>query len=267
MEGLGTEGSGGSMVFVPTEHYGELIREMRRLGVAPDMLVEILRELERSGLFEPNRSTLASLREALARWRGMPKPSELGEAVARVLLAGGSLKPDDLELAAEALHGLARMMVTQSGSLRVPERAREIVARAALPALQNLVVPRWVYGSLERSLAQARERLAEQELEIARLKGLLKRSGRELPVQRIYVASGLLDEAPLPLEGEVGRIACPVCRELNLFHLPSREACGEAEKRMLVFRLHCSYCGRPIDIEPQRMVLMIERGGEREVQL
>jgi hypothetical protein len=33
------------MVFVPTEHYGELIREMRRLGVAPDMLVEILREV------------------------------------------------------------------------------------------------------------------------------------------------------------------------------------------------------------------------------
>jgi hypothetical protein len=252
------------MVFVSSESYGELLSEMRRLCVRPELIAELLRELERQELLGSEEKVLGALREALARWRGMHKPSELGEAVARVLLAGGSLRPDDLELAAEALHGLARMMVTHAGSMRVPEKAREIVARAALPALQSYVVPRWVYGSLEKSLAQARERLAEQELENARLRALLKRSGREIPVQRLYLASGLLDEVPLPGEGEVGRIACPVCRELNLFHLPRPEACVEAEKRTLVFRIHCSYCGRPIDIEPQRMALMIERDAERD---
>lgn len=247
----------GSMVFISSEQFGELVKEFRRLGLDARLVIGLLRELERHGVLEQGEKALEVVRDALARRAGRVQPTELGESIARVVM-NGNLSPDDLEVAAEALQGLARLAVTRNTGVRASERAREAVARALLPALQNHLVPRWVYRSLEKTTAQLRERVSVQELEIERLKSLLKKSGRELPVQRLYVVSGLLEEDPLPMEGEIVRIPCTVCRELNLFHLPREEVCREADSKRLLFRLHCSYCGRAIDVESQRMLLLAE---------
>ncbi|MCS7145315.1 MAG: hypothetical protein NZ938_01310 [Aigarchaeota archaeon] len=254
---LSRDDSGGSLVFISSEEFGEFIAELRRLNVGPGLVLAVLRELERHGVLASGEKTLEILQDALSRRTGRPQPTELGESIAKVVLSG-NISPEDLQTAAEALHSLARLSVTKGASSRAAERAREIVARALLPALQNHLVPRWVYRSLERTTAQLRERVAMQELELERLKVLLKRSGREVPVQRLYVVSGLLEEDPLPMEGEMAKIPCPVCRELNLFHLPREEICREAESRHLLLRLHCIYCGRAIDIEPQRMLMLVE---------
>lgn len=262
---LSRDEGGGSLVFVSSGEFGEFISELRRLSVEPSLVLAILRELERQGLLDNRDKVLEALQEALAKRAGRPQPSELGESIARVILSG-SVTPEDLQTAAEALQSLARLSATKNTTVRASERAKEIVARALLPALQSHLVPRWVYRSLERTTAQLRERVSMQELELERLKALLKKSGREVPVQRLYVVSGLLEEDPLPMEGEVARISCPVCRELNLFHLPRGEVCREADSRHLLFRLHCSYCGRAIDLEPQKMLIILEErvvGSER----
>ncbi len=253
----GDESSGGSMVFISSAEFGELIAELRRLNTGPGFLISVLRELERHGVLSEREKALEILQDALVRRASRPQPSELGEAVARVILSGNT-NPDDLENAAEALQSLARLAVAKGAHARAAERAKETVARALLPALQNYLVPRWVYRSLERTTAQLRERVAMQELELERLKTLLKRSGREVPVQRLYIVSGLLEEDPLPMEGEIAKIPCTVCRELNLFHLPREEVCREAGAKHLLFRLHCSYCGRAIDLEPERVLRLLE---------
>ncbi len=253
----GDESSGDSMVFISSAEFGELIAELRRLNTGPSFLVSVLRELERHGVLSEREKALEILQDALARRASRPQPSELGEAVARVILSG-DINPDNLENAAEALQSLARLAVAKGAHSRAAERAKETVARALLPALQSYLVPRWVYRSLERTTAQLRERVALQELELERLKTLLKRSGREVPVQRLYIVSGLLEEDPLPMEGEIVKIPCTVCRELNFFHLPREEVCREAGAKHLLFRLHCSYCGRPIDLEPERVLRLLE---------
>ncbi|MEM1923178.1 MAG: hypothetical protein QXO86_03300 [Nitrososphaerota archaeon] len=254
---LSRGGDEGSMVFISSEQFGELIGEFRRLGLDAGFVIRLLKELERQGVLAEGEKTLEVVREALVRRSGRVQPTELGESIARVII-NSNLNPDDLELAAEALQGLARLAVKKNSGIGVSERAREIVARALLPALQNHLVPRWVYRSLEKTTAQLRERVSMQELEIERLKSLLKKSGREMPIQRLYLVSGLLEEDPLPMEGEMVRIPCTVCRELNLFHLPPEEVCREADSRRLLFRLHCSYCGRVIDLEPQRILMLAE---------
>ncbi|MEM0382378.1 MAG: hypothetical protein QW059_05270 [Nitrososphaerota archaeon] len=255
---LSRDNSGGdSMVFVSSGEFGELIAELRRLNLGPEFVLAVLRELEKHGVLSSREKALEVLQDALVKRAGRPQPTELGESIARVILSS-NISPDDLESAAEALQNLARLSVAKGTSARAAERAREIVARGLLPALQNHLVPRWVYRSLERTTAQLKERVSMQELELERLKTLLKRSGREIPVQRLYIVSGLLEEDPLPMEGEVTKIPCTVCRELNHFHLPREEVCRMADAKHLLFRLHCSYCGRVIDIEPQRILRLLE---------
>jgi len=251
----------GSLTFFSWEEFGGLVSELRRIGLAPRLALSLLAELERYGILAEGERAVEALRDVLELRRGRQKPSELGEAVARLFLSG-DVPPEGLQAAAEALHALARLQVKGGVWSSAGERAREVVARAFLPALKSHVIPKWVYTSLEKTTAQLRERATLQELELERLKALLKKSGREIPVQRLYLVSGLLEEDPLPMEGGVVRIACPICRELNTFHHPKAEACREAASRRLLFRLHCSYCGRTIDLEPERLLLMVEGGGE-----
>lgn len=127
-----------------------------------------------------------------------------------------------------------------------------------MPSIKDLVVPKWVFESLEKRLIDMRERLRHKELELERIKRLLKARGLSPNTSRLYIVTGLLEETPTIQSGENAKLICPWCNEINLVSLPLLEIIEEAQRQHWVFRAHCQYCSKIIDIEPRRLLSMME---------
>jgi len=140
----------------------------------------------------------------------------------------------------------------------VPIKVRELLVRIMLPAIRELVVPKWIFDSLEKKLIDMRERLRHKELELERIKRLLKTRGIMLNPLKLYIVTGLLEEIPVMQSGETAKLICPWCGEINIVSLPSLEMIEEAQKQHWIFRAHCQYCYKIIDLEPHKLLSMMD---------
>jgi hypothetical protein len=127
-----------------------------------------------------------------------------------------------------------------------------------MPAVRELVIPKWIYDTLEKKLMDLRERLRHKELELERIKRLLKARGIMPTTLKLYIVSGLLEENPVMQSEETAKLICPWCGEINIVSLPLVEVIQEARKQHWVFRAHCQYCAKIIDLEPHKLLSMMD---------
>jgi hypothetical protein len=240
--------------------------------LTPYEVAEILRTLERKGVFSQRRNTPSKLLEELLinveeksideeKKEKLQKLAAIGEVFIKTISSPSTCSSADLEMLTETIKNASRLRrddADQKSHDNAAIKVRELLVRIMMPAIRELVIPKWIYDSLEKRLVDMRERLRHKELELERLKRLLKARGIMPATSKLYIVSGLLEEVPVMPSGETAKLICPSCGEINIVTLPSVEAIEEAHKQHWVFRAHCQYCAKIIDLEPYRLLSMMD---------
>ncbi len=185
----------------------------------------------------------------------------VGEVFIKTISNPSICNSADLELLLETIKNASRL-VKENDDKKSSEAAlmkiRELLVRLMMPTIRDIVIPKWAFTALEKKLIDMRERLRHKELELERIKRLLKSRGITLSKLRLYIVTGLLEEFPTVQSGNTAKLVCPWCSEINILSLPPIEIIEEAQRKHWVFRAHCQYCYKTIDIEPPRLLSMIE---------
>lgn len=207
--------------------------------------------LVKSRTSEENISSIEKIREL----------ATLGEVFIKAISSPSLCSSADLELLVETIKNVSRLRKEDfdhksgdSAALKV----KELLIRIMMPSIKDLVIPKWLFDSLEKRLVDMRERLRHKELELERIKRMLKDRGLSPNTLRLYIVTGLLEETPTIQSGETAKLICPWCNEINLVSLPLIEIIEEAQKKHWIFRAHCQYCSKIIDVEPHRLLSMLE---------
>jgi len=240
--------------------------------LTPYEVAEILRTLERKGVFSQRGNSPNKLLEELLinieeknideeKREKLIKLAAIGEVFIKTISSPSTCSSADLEMLTETIKNASRLRrdeADQKSNDSAAIKVRELLVRIMMPAIKELVIPKWIYDSLEKKLIDMRERLRHKELELERMKRLLKARGIMPATLKLYIVSGLLEEVPVMPSGETAKLICPWCGEINLVSLPSVEAIEEAHKQHWVFRAHCQYCAKIIDLEPYRLFSMMD---------
>lgn len=247
--------------FIPASHIEELIREMGRMGLTASEAASILREAERRGITPSPSGRLVEEREE-------PAPTMLAEAILRIL-SSRACDAESLKMLAEHLGNIVKRKGGEEEAIdpQLLEKARRLLIRAIMPSLRHLLVPKWIFDSLERELKLAQERARHRELEAERLKQIAKSLGAEPTPIRLYRVSGLLEEEPAGTSGITAKIICPHCREPNNVQLPPRQEAEELLGNIYIYRLHCSSCLGAVDLEPAKILHVIDEQAKVKPQL
>ncbi len=212
------------------------------------MLEELLTNIETKNIDEGKNEKIYKL-------------AAVGEVFIKTISSPSTCSLADLEMLIEAVKNASRLIsedADQKSNSNAVIKVKEMLVRIMMPAIKELVIPKWVYDSLEKKLVDIRERLRHKELELERIKRLLKARGIMLNTLKLYIVTGLLEEIPVMHSGETAKLICPWCGEVNIVSLPSLEVIEEAHKQHWVFRAHCQYCAKIIDLEPYRLLSMID---------
>lgn len=254
--------------FVPYSRYGELIEAVERAGIDPREAAALIEEahrlLTRGELSEGGRISallnglieraVSKEREELRELRAVRE--EL-EALISLLSSSGSVDVDALSKLSDLLRRLSESLRSKSVphvDESVRERIRNLLANALVPAVREKYVPAWMFSMIERSLNDARKLLQERELEVRRLRDVLRGRGISLPAAKLYLVSGLLmEELPIRGNGQTFTYRCEVCKENVNVQMPGEEDLKRAVDGDYLLRLHCTSCGAIKDFRPEQL--------------